>query len=100
MSTDTQPLPDETASLREQIPPLILDGLRRYVTDQEPTGGFLHAVLTNNLMKAVGRAEAASLAALPAIVSFVYWVIPSECHGSPEAVKAWLARREHHDLET
>ena len=34
-----------------------MDSLRRYAQHHIPTGGFLQAVLENNLMQACGRAD-------------------------------------------
>ncbi len=73
------------------IPQRILDGLSRYIKDHIPTGHFLHAVLTNDLTEAVGRADDECILALPAIVKWLYNEAPGTCWGSPEKVKQWLA---------
>ena len=39
------------------IPVFTKEALDRYVNDRIPTGGFLHAVLTDRLFDAVGRAD-------------------------------------------
>ena len=75
------------------IPGHIKASIDRYVKDRVPTGSFLHAVLTNNLFRAVARADNENLSHLPEIVTFVYNEIPSACWGSPEKVKEWLANR-------
>ncbi len=77
--------------LYEIIPQRILDGLSRYIKDHIPTGQFLHAVLTNDLTEAVGRADDECTLALPAIVKWLYNEAPATCWGSPEKVKQWLA---------
>ena len=74
------------------IPPLIRAGLRRYADEHMGTGSFLTAVLENNLSEAIIRADVFSLAAIKDIVMYVHWEIPGNCHGSPEAVNAWLKR--------
>lgn len=91
------PLPDlnPDATYRGQRVP---DGVRESLTDYaghrvEP-GGFLRAVLANDLMEAVGRADEYNLASLAAICGFIYSELPSPCHGSYEAVAAWLAARK------
>lgn len=71
-------------------PVLILDGIWRYATDRVPPGGFVRAVLENNLSEAFGRADDASLAGLFDIMRYVRWEIPNNCHGSPAKVQAWL----------
>lgn len=52
----------------EIIPQLTRDGIMRYVERGIQPGGFLTAVLCNDLYTAVGRADRDSIAALPAIV--------------------------------
>lgn len=76
------------------IPEHLLRGLNAYAHDGIPTGSFLRAVLENDLMMAVGRADPESLAALPAICAFVNYELPSACHGSPENVAAWIKAHE------
>lgn len=73
------------------IPAPLIDGLMRYVVHGVETGGFLRAVLENNLSEAVGRADISSLAVLPLIVSYVYNELPGTCWGSKDVVEAWLA---------
>ena len=87
-------LPDETQSMLVGMPPRILEGLRRYAIHHQEVGSFLRAVLENNLTEAVCRADPESLAALRIIVIYVYNCLPASCHGSPEAVKAWLKKGE------
>ncbi len=65
----------------------------RYVEHRVPTGGFVQAVLSNDLREAIGRADAENLEDLVEIVRFCYWEIPGPCWGSPEAVREWLAGR-------
>lgn len=80
-----------TASLYPSIDENILDGLERYLTKRVPTGGFLRAVLENNLKEAFQRADEYNAATLRDIVSLCYQGLPSECWGSPERVADWLA---------
>ena len=75
----------------DTIPPMIMEGLKNYVERGIPTGGFLEAVLANDLMAAVGGADPNSMMALPSIVSYVYMELPSTCHGSYKVYRAWLA---------
>ena len=67
-----------------------LDSLDRYVTHGIPTGGFLEAVLCNDLMESFGRADSDNRFALFDICRYVYNELPGGCHGSPERVRAWL----------
>ena len=83
-------LPEENDSLIAGIPLPILEGLRKYGLHHLPVGGFLYAVLCNNLHQAVCRADVGSLAEIRQIVLYVYNAMPSPCWGSPEKVEAWL----------
>lgn len=68
--------------------------LLRYGREHRPTGDFLRAVLENNFMEAVGRADEDNRRDLYEIAEFVYNNIPSICHGSPERVSQWLKEEE------
>jgi predicted nucleotidyltransferase len=72
----------------------IKDSLDRYVSQGIPTGDFLKAVLENNLMEAMGRADSFNQASLPEICSYIYNELPSPCHGSPAKVKEWLELKQ------
>ena len=76
------------------IPEHLRESLERYVTYGIPTGGFLQAVLENNLIDAVGRADAQSTAALPEICRYVYNELPTSCWGSPTKVREWIRTRQ------
>ena len=66
------------------------ESLDRYANHGIPTGGFLRAVLQNNLNEAVARGDEENLRDLAEIVRYVYNQFPSNCWGSPERVDAWL----------
>ena len=68
----------------------IIEALDRYVKHRIPTGGFLQAVLENDLSGALGRADDENRRDIYEIVSYCYNHIPSVCWGSPEKVKEWL----------
>lgn len=68
----------------------ILDALKRYVEARIPTGGFLRAVLENNLSEAFGRADEYNLTTLFHICAYIYNELPASCWGSPEKVETWL----------
>lgn len=74
----------------ERIPQLTLESLQRYASHGIPTGSFLHAVLCNDLMGAVGRADVWNRRALFAIVTYIHNEMPHNCHGSDALVEAWL----------
>ncbi len=69
------------------------ESLDRYARDRIPTGGFLRAVLANDLMEAMGRADESNRDDLFQICEYVYNDMPSNCHGSYGTVDTWLALR-------
>lgn len=76
----------------DRIPPLTQQSLDLYAKHGVPPGHFLRAVLEGDLFAAFRRADPADLAALPAIVTYVYERLPSASSGSPEVVSRWIAR--------
>lgn len=73
------------------MPESLIASLSRYSTEHVATGGFLKAVLENDLCEAVCRADQSNFQLLPVIVRYVYNELPSPCWGSKEKVAAWLA---------
>ena len=71
----------------------IIRGIRRYADEHCPTGGFLRAVLSNDLRESCFRADDNNVVDLVEIVKYCHWEIPSNCWGSPEKVEAWLEKR-------
>ena len=68
----------------------VVGGLRRYVVSRIPTGGFLRAVLENDLKSAAQQADAVNYGQLARIVEFCNDAIPFICWGSPAKVNEWL----------
>lgn len=75
-------------------PQPIQDALTRWADHGVLPGVFLQAILANDLRAAVAHGERDYLEqeTLSCIVSFVYWELPSECHGSRSAVEAWVRK--------
>lgn len=71
----------------------VQEALDRYVKYRIPTGGFLRAVLENDLMRAVRKADIDNLCTLYEITDYIIGNLPMECYGSPEAVSEWLQGR-------
>ena len=71
-----------------------LDGLQRYIEHRIPTGGFLRAVLENDLREACAMADDENVKVIPIYVNWLYNEAPSACWGSPEKVANWLADRK------
>ena len=63
--------------------------LRRYIDKRMVVGGFLEAVLSNNLTAAVAHADARNARALPNIACYLHNEAPIECWGSSEKYKEW-----------
>lgn len=72
------------------VPAHLHDGLVEYVAARRPTGGFLQAVLENDLRMAVRRADVVSAHAISSIVLFLLTYVEEDAWGSPEEVQAWL----------
>lgn len=71
--------------------------LDRYAQEGMLLGDFLTAVVENNLMQALGRADSYNRATIHQICSYIYNELPSTCHGSPEKVAKYYA--EFHSEE-
>ena len=76
------------------IPKRTFDALVEYSIKHHPVGDFLHAVLINNFMDAVCRADDENIHALHAIAVYIHNELPSAAHGSKEKFDAWLAAYE------
>lgn len=75
---------------RFDVPVSLHSGLIEYLAARRPTGGFLRAVLMNDLKEAATRADVYNAPALALIVKFLCNVAPSPAWGSPANVAAWL----------
>lgn len=73
-----------------ELPGYIYKALVQYVDKAVPTECFLSAVLENDLLTALLHASEFERRILFEICMFVYNELPSGCHGTPEAVEAWL----------
>ena len=71
------------------VPERFKQAIDRYVQSGIIPGGFLHAVLVNDLTGAVIRADDESIQILPDIVKYLYWEVPSACWGTPRKVSEW-----------
>jgi hypothetical protein len=78
-----------------KIPEHTRSSLTYYVTDGQPVGDFLYAVLKNDLQEAIARADTQHRAAIDAIARWIAHVAPPTCSGSEARIKAWYA---HHGI--
>lgn len=72
-----------------EVPERTREAIDKYIATHLPVGGFLTAVLSNNLRDAVCRADPDNLKNLPAIVAYINNKAPYDCWGSPERVAKW-----------
>lgn len=73
------------------VPMHTRDALMRYVNDGLEPGGFLTAVLENNLFEAIGRADMINKHHINDICLYIYNEVPSIAWGSRHAVNEWIA---------
>lgn len=71
------------------IEPRFKEAIDRWVKDACPMGSFVNAVLENDLIQAIGRADEDALDNLKEIVKYLYNEVPAQCWGSKEKVSAW-----------
>lgn len=81
------------------IPQSTRESIDRYIKHGIPTGGFLRAVMSNNLREAVVRADCYNMPALAEMVSYLYMDCPPDCWGSAEKVERWLAKFRAPEIE-
>ena len=72
------------------IRPDMMEAIRDYIDKGWGPGGFLSAVICNDLREAVGRADDDNLANLPAFVAYFYNDAPSACWGNREKFEAYI----------
>ena len=75
-----------------KLPDYMQEPARCYIEEGRPTGSFLRALFSNDLMETFGRADDTNRAMIFEWVRFVHNEAPSGCHGSPQMVKAWTER--------
>jgi hypothetical protein len=89
VTPDLRTLPDVDYSI---LPEHMRDVARGYVERGYPPGGFLRAVLANDLVGAFGRADGPNAHCMGDWATWLFNEAPSACWGSSEKVTAWLAR--------
>lgn len=80
---------EQRRDVEDQIPPDTVEALRRWTADGVPPGGFLLAVLSNDLLGAMRRADFRNRASL---FSIVYWLenfAPTGSYGDPSVIDEW-----------
>jgi hypothetical protein len=74
----------------EMLPEHMQDGMRRYVEQGIPPGGFARSVLENNLAEAFLQADADNLRHMRDWAMFMWNDMPRASWGSKERVDAWI----------
>lgn len=83
-----------------RLPEHTRDGARLYIEKGTPPGHFMTAVLSNDLMGAMGRADDINRHRIFDICAFLHNEAPIGCFGSPERVKDWIEARGLDGLTT
>lgn len=86
------------------LPHNLQGGMKRYIEDGIPTGDFLRACLSNDLMEAVGQASTKTYEYLYSVMMFLYNEAPArhsdiKLWGSREVVKQWIEHKGSRGLE-
>jgi hypothetical protein len=82
--------PEAVAAAYAMLPEHCAGGVIRYFEKRVPPGGFLTAVLCNDLKESFNRADEINRARLYDYAVWLYTYAPSGAYGSPERVNAWL----------
>lgn len=75
--------------MSHNIPEITRESIDAWAHDARPTGGFLRAVLSNDLRESFARADLENREAMFDIVSYLYNKCPGLCWGSPDRVAEW-----------
>lgn len=86
----TDQIQEMIARGRHLVPPHMWGGIERYFLKRIPPGGFLSALLSNDLMEAFGCADDENASAMQNWCRFLYNYAPRGSYGSPEAFMNWL----------
>lgn len=72
-----------------RLPEQLRGQIAGWVHEGRQTGRFMEAVIANDLLSAVTRADDECLSLLLDIVRFMHNEVPSECWGSPALADRW-----------
>ena len=75
------------------IPEHMVGVVYSYIEHGTPPGGFLTAVLSNDLIGALGQGDDQNVASLPAWGRLLYTHFPSIAYGSAAAVEEWIKEK-------
>lgn len=81
------------------LPEGIRGGVQRYVEHGVPPGGFLTAVICNDLKESFVRADENNIRRMFDIVSFFYNEVPINCWGSKERMLTWMEQKQRQQYQ-
>ena len=79
-------------ALQRLVPPHLQDTIKNYLDHGLRTGGFLEAVISNDLFAAMRRADGISRNNLHGIVQFFWNYTHSNSFGSPKTYSDWIEK--------
>lgn len=82
-------LEDIRKAAHERLPGYMVPGLLGYIERGEPVGGFLSAVLSNDLRGAFERADSTNERMIGEYLRFLYNFAPAGSWGSKERFENW-----------
>jgi hypothetical protein len=68
----------------------VIESINRYVMDGLPLGGFLQAVIANDLTQTMGRADRQNRNTIFEITAYLYNEVPMGCRGSYDKYHEWV----------
>lgn len=80
------------------LPKELKESIDAYMETGRPTGGFLEAIIDNDLRLAVGRADEINVKLLHVILGYLYNECPAGSWGFAGAAAAWI-QRKHDERE-
>jgi len=75
----------------------MFNGLERYIIDHIRPGGFLTAVLQNDLQMTTATADDDNFKKIKEWCQFIYNELPQKCWGSKEKVEKWVNQTKSED---
>lgn len=88
-NTTVEELVEKFTTSEHPLPPYMASGLAYYVIFGTPPGSFLTAVLANDLMEAMGRADLENRQLLFNYTFNLYNYAIPQCYGSHATVTKW-----------
>ncbi len=84
----------EAREAAKKLNPAIVPTLYGWIFTGRLGGEWFTAVMGNDLMRGVCRADSKNLEKLPELMSWLNTYAPYDCYGSPERVLAWASATE------